>query len=326
MVQQNYPMSPYTQPPEVLMETMTPNNIVMNMKTGQIGFDRTTVIRAIATKAIRKGENIEDAYEAAERYVNDTVSDPSSMYDADRVVEQQAQTDQDYMQYLRGQDMQGQGMQGQAQPSPNTTWSQAVASAKPFLMQSSPVYQSNSQNLLDQVLPTREEAQLEQETKPWQIFEQFIEGAPGYHTLNPFGQEIVKSRFFPAYASFMTQTPKYDPETTIGGTFRDFVQGGGRVLSPRDLMTNLTGISQLFQGNPERALTAHELGMQARYADLGAEATASLFKEPYLRRVNPLFRKSDADVMDRIRRQHEATTPEVPFIQALPQAFSGFLS
>ena len=39
----------------------------MNMKTGQIGFDRTTVIRAIATKAIRKGENIEDAYEAAER-------------------------------------------------------------------------------------------------------------------------------------------------------------------------------------------------------------------------------------------------------------------
>lgn len=120
MVQQNYPMSPYTQPPEVIMETMTPNNIVMNMKTGQIGFDRTTVIRAIATKAIRKGANIEDAYESAERYVNDTMSDPSSMYDADRVVEQQAQTDQDYMQYLRGQGIQDQGMEGQAAASSDT--------------------------------------------------------------------------------------------------------------------------------------------------------------------------------------------------------------
>jgi len=205
---------------------------------------------------------------------------------------------------------------------------------------------------------SREEALFEQEVSPYNVFQQYLLGQPGYGQLSPAGRSALGKEFGPMETAFLTSplgksrmadilsdisdmSPDdlyddrgrlsedalgmlYDEEGRftpgVASTFRDFIRREGTDLGLPATFRRFGGVADAFT-TLERLRSP---GQEFQVGFWDNPRTKQKFLQSVLPRVNPVFRDAFSDYFNRQFLKFQAATPEQPFVRALPQ-FKGIL-
>jgi len=174
-------------------------------------------------------------------------------------------------------------------------------------------------------LGSREQALFEQEAAPWNVFQQYLLGMPGYGQMSPGGKSALQRLSGPMQSAWLTglsrERPKeYDDPGAAATSFRNFLARGGADVGLPAAFQRFGDISSAFQIDPEMRTEEQKfMGGFWKNPDVRDQFLGAV--EPS---VNPFLRNAFRNYLSNEFLKFQAKTPEKSFAHEIPR-FKGIL-